>query len=117
MRRALLAACLVVAIAGCGADDERSAAPARDPDQPVSSPAGQAPPAGEPTSPKVCRRLGGQLVGGPVGDGMTSAELRGCTLRIAVLDGVGQVLTDDFRPTRINLRVDDGIVTRVEFMG
>jgi hypothetical protein len=117
MRRALLACCLTLTVAGCGADAEQSASPTPDPDQPVSSPADPAPPAGKPTLRSVCRRLGEHLVGGPVGDGMTSAELRGCVLRIAVLDGVRQALTADFDPSRINLRVEDGVVVHVEFMG
>jgi hypothetical protein len=45
------------------------------------------------------------------------AERRGCPLRVAVLDGEPQALTEDFSPARINVRVRDGIVRRVEFMG
>jgi hypothetical protein len=115
MRRVVLASCLALAIAGCGADDEQPAA--TNPDQPVSSQADPAPPAGEPTPPRACRRLGRQLVGEPVGDAAARAERRGCPFRIAFVDGEGQALTDDFQPARINVRVDDGAVSGVEFMG
>jgi hypothetical protein len=33
------------------------------------------------------------------------------------LDGEPQVLTEDFQPARINVRVRDNAVARVEFMG
>jgi hypothetical protein len=117
MRRALLACCLVLAAGGCGEDAEEPAAPTRDPDQPITSPADPAPPAGEPVSPKVCRRLGRRIVGEQLEAATERAERRRCTLRVAVLDGESQVLTEDFQPARINVRVRDGVVTGVEFMG
>jgi hypothetical protein len=36
---------------------------------------------------------------------------------VAVLDGESQALTEDFQPARINVRVEDGVVTGLEFMG
>jgi hypothetical protein len=114
MRRAVLACCLALAVAGCGEDQER---PAAAPDQPVSSTPDPAPPASEPARPGECRRLGRRLVGDPVETAQARAERRGCVFRIAVLDGEGQVLTEDFQPARINVRVDDGVVSGVEFMG
>jgi hypothetical protein len=118
MRRALLACCLALAAAGCGGDGEEPAAPTRDPDAPVSSsPADPAPPAGKSPSPKACRRLGRRIVGEPLEAATERAERRRCTLRVAVLDGEAQVLTEDFQPARINVRVRGGVVTRLEFMG
>jgi hypothetical protein len=117
MRRALLACCLALAAAGCGANGEEPAAPTRDPDEPVSSPADPTPPAGKPPSPKACRRLGRRIVGEPLEAATERAERRRCTLRVAVLDGEAQVLTEDFQPARINVRVRDGVVTRLDFMG
>ena len=118
MRLALLACCLVFAVAGCGDAEDEASAPAGDPDQPGSSPADPAPPAaGKPTSTKACRRLGHRIVLDPVEDATERAARRGCLLRVAVLDGEAQILTEDFQPARINVRVRDGVVTGVEFMG
>ena len=119
MRRSVLAACLVVTLAGCGGSAEQEAsAPPADPEQPVSSPAEPAPPpSGAPTPTKACRTLGRGIVGDPVADATVQAKRRGCTLRVAVLDGEGQILTEDFQPARINVRVHGGVVTAVEFMG
>jgi hypothetical protein len=123
MRRALLAccfvlaSCFVLAVAGCGDDTEEPAGPAGAPDEPVSSPADPAPPAGKSPSPKACRRLGRRIVGEPLEAATERAERRRCTLRVAVLDGEAQVLTEDFQPARINVRVRGGVITRLEFMG
>jgi hypothetical protein len=116
MRLVVLSCCLALAAAGCGADDEEE--PAAPPgDQPVSSPADPAPPAGEPASRKACRRLGRRIVGDPLAAATHRAERRGCTLRVAVLDGEPQALTEEFQPARINVRVRDGVVSVLEFMG
>jgi hypothetical protein len=115
MRLFAIACCLALVVAGCGGDEEEPAAPA--PDQPVSSPADPAPPAGDPTPPGACRRLGRRLVGETLRDAQQSARRRGCTLRVAVIDGEPQALTEDFQPARINVRVRDGVVAGVEFMG
>jgi hypothetical protein len=115
MRLLAIACWLALGAAGCEDDSEQPAAPPGD--QPVSSPADPAPPAGEPTPPKVCRRLGRRLVGDALDDAGARAERRGCTLRVAVLDGEPQALTEDFQPARINVRVRNGVVAGVEFMG
>jgi hypothetical protein len=107
----------LAALGGCGDDAEGPAATA-DPDQPVSS--GQIPPdqpAGPVGSERVCTRLGRRLVGDRIAAATARAERRGCALRVAVLDGEPQALTEDFSPARINVRVRAGLVTRVEFMG
>ena len=117
MRRAAAVVLAVAALAGCGDDAERPAA-SSDPDAPVSSgdlaPDQAAVPAG---SERVCTRLGRRLLGDRVAAATARAERRGCALRVAVLDGEPQALTEDFSPARINVRVRDGVVTRVEFMG
>jgi hypothetical protein len=118
MRRAVLACCLMLTLAGCGGGAEQEAsAPAADPEQPVSSPADPAAPSGKPTPTKACRSLGREIVGDPVDDATARAKRRACTLRVAVLDGQGQILTEDFQPARINVRVEGDVVTAVEFMG
>jgi hypothetical protein len=114
MRLVAVSCCLALA-AGCGGDAEEPAA--TDPDRPVSSPADQAAPAGDPASPRACRRLGRRLAGQALADATARADRRGCTVRVAVLDGDPQALTEDFQPARINVRVRDGVVTGVEFMG
>jgi hypothetical protein len=117
MRLLAIACCLALGgAAGCGGDEEeRPAAPDRD--DPVSAPADPAPDAGDPTPPRVCRRLGRRLVGAALADARERAQRRGCTLRVAVLDGEPQALTEDFQPARINVRVRDGAVTGIEFIG
>ena len=118
MRRTLLACCLAVALAAAGAgcgEDERE--PAAGPDDPVTATVEPAPPAGAPPSPGACRRLGRRIVGDELEAAARRTERRRCTLRVAVLDGESQALTEDFQPARINVRVEDGVVTGVEFMG
>lgn len=114
MRRAVIACCLALAATGCGTEEQE---PAASPDDPVSAPAEPAPPAATPPSPKACRRLGRRIVGQPLEAAGERADRRRCPLRVAVLDGKSQALTEDFQPARINVRVQDGVVTRVEFMG
>lgn len=107
----------VAAFAGCGDDEERPAAPPA-PDDPVSSgPVDPSTPAAPATPTKTCKRLGPRLVGVALPAASARAERRGCTLRVAVLDGEPQVLTEDYLPARINVRVRDDVVTRIEFMG
>jgi hypothetical protein len=117
MRWSVTACCVALAASGCGAGEEEATAPPADPDQPISSPADPAPPAGKPAPIKACRQLGRRIVGDRIDDATGRAERRGCPLRVAVLDGEGQILTDDFQQARINVRVHDGVVTDVEFMG
>lgn len=57
------------------------------------------------------------IVGLPVDEAEQVADDEGFVFRIAVLDGEDQMLTMDFVPNRVNVAVDDGIVTGVEFVG
>jgi hypothetical protein len=116
MRTTCLAILLALALAACG-DDERPAAAAPDPDAPVSS--GAAEPDAAPAIPPApeCKRLGQRLVDQQLPAAQTRAEEQGCSLRIAEIDGEPQALTEDFSPARINVRVRDGVVTAVAFMG
>ena len=116
--RALLACCLLLAltVAACG-DDERAASPAG-PDEPVAQTApGGVAPALPVAGARSCRRAGRRLVGLDQASAMSLAERRGCTMRIAVQDGVHLALTEDYQPARINVRVRRGVVAGVVFMG
>jgi hypothetical protein len=116
-------ACLLVlvpAIAACGDEERVASAPGPGPDEPVSQAAPEEPPdpdVAAPASARACRRLGRRLIGVDQGDAMKHASSRGCTLRIAVQDGRALALTEDYQPARINVRVERGVVARVEFMG
>ncbi len=116
-RAAVLLIAAAVALASCGGDEERPAAPAAPDDPVMSTPAEPAAPAGPATSPKACERLGRRLTGVRVPAASDRAARRGCTLRVAVEDGAPLALTEDYSPQRINVRVRDGVVTGVEFMG
>jgi hypothetical protein len=116
MRAATLALLTALALAGCGGDEERPAAPR--PDDPVASgPMDPVAPAEPPASDRACKRLGTRLIGMELPAATARAERRRCTLRVAVLDGEPQILTEDYSPARINVRVADGVVAGVEFMG
>ena len=117
MRRAVPVLLAFAALAGCGDDEERAAAPGG-PDAPVSSGSVEpSAPATPPTPSRTCKRLGHRLVGATLPSATARAERRGCPLRVAVLDGEPQILTEDFSPSRINVRVRDDAVTGVAFMG
>ena len=116
MRTTCLAILLTLAFAACG-DDEQPASAAPDPDTPVSS--GDVEPGTAPALPPApaCKRLGDRLVDAQLPAAEARAEERGCSLRIAEIDGEPQALTEDYSPGRINVRVRDGVVTAVAFMG
>ena len=57
------------------------------------------------------------VVGMPVEEATAAAESNGWTVRVSTLDGEGQMLTEDYSVSRLNLAVEAGIVTAVEFIG
>jgi hypothetical protein len=115
MRRLVVIALAAVALAGCGEDERRAATGS--PDDPVSSAPDPAAPAAPAASPKTCKRLSRRLVGMGLPAAHKRAAQKRCAVRVAVQDGEPQALTEDFSPSRINVRVRRGVVTGVEFMG
>jgi hypothetical protein len=78
-------------------------------------------PTGGPQEPaRVCPSHGGiafdtqRLVGLELAQAQELAAGYGCTVRVVVLDGVPQVITEDFSESRVNVRVDAGRVTAVD---
>lgn len=57
------------------------------------------------------------IVGEPIDAAEKAATEQGCAVRVAILDGEGQALTQDFRPDRVNVAVDDGTVTEIIDIG
>lgn len=53
------------------------------------------------------------LVGRPLDEFTAAAEALGGTVRVVEADGVQLGLTDDFRPTRVNVAVEGGSVARI----
>lgn len=46
-----------------------------------------------------------------------SARVEGCSIRVVERDGKPLAVTDDFRPDRVNVVVEDGEVTRIVSLG
>lgn len=57
------------------------------------------------------------IVGLPYAEAEAAAEAAGWQLRQAVIDGEDQALTMDFIPNRVNVAVEDGVVTAVVSVG
>lgn len=58
-----------------------------------------------------------ELVGLSVDEATKVAAEHGWTVRVVVLDGEPQIVTDDYSPDRINVGVADGVVTSIESRG
>lgn len=90
---------LGVGLSACGDDA---------PDEPVAT---------DPDDPEVGEFDESLIVGLPVDEAEQVVEDEGWVMRVAVIDGEDQVLTMDFVTNRVNVAVEDGIVTGVEFVG
>ncbi len=55
--------------------------------------------------------VGATVVGSSEADAREAIVAAGCVMRVATRDGVSHPLTMDFRSNRINVAVDDGVVT------
>jgi len=118
MRRLVACLLLGLALAACGEEEEPAGTSS--PDAPVSSadePAASPAPAATPASGAACRRLAPRLVGEALAAAEAHATERGCSVRVALQDGRSLRLTEDYSPARINVRVEDGTITGVEFLG
>lgn len=87
------------------------------PVDPKPAPITTAPTVDEPGEPIAADVASAALVGLTVDEATKVAEGNGWTLRVSTLDGEGQMLTEDYSPTRVNVAVADGVVTGVDFIG
>jgi hypothetical protein len=111
MRCLTCAIVVALGLAACGEADEPASTAG--PDTPVQAPAKPAPPATTPAPKADCKRLSRRLVGRRWVEAELMARKRRCPLRTAIRDGRNLALTEDFSPSRINVRVDDGVVTEI----
>ena len=68
-----------------------------------------------PDAPKDA--LAAIVVGLSVDEATQLAEANGWVLRVSTLDGEGQALTEDYSVSRMNVAVEAGLITAVEFIG
>lgn len=131
---ALLGAGLALALPACGDDEPESSAPpaATSPDTPTSSPPAE-PPKGPTTVPElpdnddpsavICTAPpegvfdATSIVGKSESAATTAAEEQGCSIRVVERDGRALAVTEDFRPDRVNVAVEDETVTKVLSLG
>lgn len=57
------------------------------------------------------------VVGESLDAASEAAADEGCQIRVAIRDGEGLALTQDFRPDRVNVAVEDGTVTEIVDIG
>ena len=57
------------------------------------------------------------VVGDPIAAAKRAASEQGCEIRVAVRNGEGLALTQDFRPDRVNVAVESGKVTEILNIG
>lgn len=68
-----------------------------------------------PDTPKDA--LAAIVVGMSVDEATKLVEANGWTLRVSTLDGEGQALTEDYSVSRMNVAVEAGVITAIEFIG
>lgn len=57
------------------------------------------------------------IVGEPIQAATQAAADEGCEIRIVAEDGKSLAVTDDFRPDRVNVVVEDGTVIEIDSIG
>lgn len=110
MERLAWLAALVLAIVVVGCGDAEESGSGANPDQPVQAPARHD---ATPAPPKDCKRVSRRVRGERLDAALTIARKAGCELRVVEQDGQALAVTDDFSPSRINVRVEDGQVVSV----
>lgn len=133
--------CLSFGLLACGEEDSDGQAPpsadapsssSPSPDTPTTSPP-QDPPDGPATIPDLpvnkdpsavtCTgRPEGvfdatSIIGQSEAEAADAAAAEGCAIRVVERDGRSLAVTDDFRPDRINVAVEDAVVTKIVSLG
>jgi hypothetical protein len=109
--RGLILIAITVLLAACGEADEPTAAADRD--RPVQAPAEPSPPVASPAAPRECKRVSRRLVGRRLRAARAVAERASCPLRVVIRDGRSLAVTEDFSPSRINVRTERGVVGEI----
>lgn len=110
-----------IVIAGCGDDSDdqvtsTTVAPGGDASVP-DLPRNDDPSAVVCTGPPQGTFDATAIVGDPLSTAEEAAESEGCQIRVAVRDGESLALTQDFRPDRVNVAVEDETVTEIVDIG
>ena len=63
---------------------------------------------------KIAADVSGRIVGMGIAEARLEAENAGIVLRITNRDGSPLIITRDMRPDRVNVRLDNNIVTTVD---
>lgn len=105
----------VLAMAGCGTDDDRPAADVDRPANPVYCPSEDGGTARAPEKPDALDAR--EILGQSLGDAETTAKDNDCTVRVVVEDGEERPQTMDLRTDRINVEVRDGVVVALRGVG
>ncbi len=120
-----------LAVAGCGDDAGDSEPATGSPDDVVSTtlddpggaatipdlPVNEDPAAVSCTAPPMGTFDATATVGGSLKDGRAAALEQGCSIRVAMRNGKGLALTEDFRPDRVNVAVESGEITEILSIG
>jgi hypothetical protein len=106
----LVPVALTLLLAACGEADEPASTADRD--RPVQAPA-EHPRGATPARPAECERVSRRLVGRRLGAARATAERAGCPLRVVIRDGQSLAVTEDFSPSRINVRTERGLVVEI----
>ena len=67
--------------------------------------------------PAAAEEVGKSIVGLPIEQATTVAETAGFTVRVSTLDGATQAVTADLRTDRLNVSVENGVVTGIDSIG
>ncbi len=68
-------------------------------------------------SQAAAEAVGNTIVGLPLAEAIASAEAAGFTVRVTTLDGINQAITFDLRTDRLNVSVENGVVTGIDSIG